>query len=233
MNGVHCQTSVDHHRGQREPADPVDCPSPNGQHPVDDAEHRIQHRGLPHQRPRHGCHQERRDQQRAHDAAAEELPVQQQRQQQPEHHRDQHRAHDHDHGVERDLPERAVLDHVDVVLQPDELARARPHQVPRQHRVVQREQERDLRDDDHEDQRRQQRPPQTPPLRPRNAGVMGLADQPGMLGCSAAARSSDEPGAMVVMTSPDSSDRRPRRTSGTAPAPRLTDFCPAIAALIC
>ena len=93
-----------------------------------------------------------------------------------------------------------VLHHVDVVLQPDELPRARAHQVPRQRRVVQREQERDLRDDDHEDQRRQQRPAPAPPFRPGHAGILRLLDPRDVFRLSASAAGRWR---MVVMTSPD------------------------------
>ncbi len=139
---------------------------------------------------------------------------------------------DQDDGVEAHPPELAVLRDRDVVLQSDELAGAGTNQIPRQRRVVQREQERDLRDDDHEDQRRQQRSPPAPPFGAAHAGVLGfpdLADPFGHCLLTGVGRGISGYGHHFSWyVRPTTSAYCCAWASASS-----TDFCPAIAALIC
>ncbi len=233
MNGVHCQIKHDHHHRQRDLTDPVHLADPDQrQHPVQDAVGGVEDRRLPDQRCRNGCDQERGDQQRPDDSASQECPIQQQCEQQAEERRDQHDDDDQDDGVEGHPPELAVLRDCDVVLQSDELAGAGTNQVPRQRRVVQREQERDLRDGDHEDQRRQQRSPPAPPFGAAHAGVLGfpdLADSFGHCLLTGVGRCISGYGHHFSWyVRPTTSAYCCAWASASS-----TDFCPAIAALIC
>ena len=132
--------------------------------PVEDAVEAAEHLVLPDEPDDHGHQQERRDQQRAHQALPEELAVEQQRERRPEHERaedGEHRQLDaHHDGVAEEL----VAEQLAVVVQPDEVPRPGRHDPPVREAVIDAHHERDLREQDHDDQRRQQRQPPTPRL---------------------------------------------------------------------
>src|ERR1022692_3575843 len=97
-------------------------------------------------------------------SATEEFPVQDKGERDADDHRNDDRPAGHDHRVDRGLAELAVLEHVEVVGQADEVLGARADQTPGLQRVVERHEEGQLGHDDREHQGRQQGCAPDPPL---------------------------------------------------------------------
>jgi len=137
----------------------IERPQEEVQHP----ERGVQDGELPDQGGRGRHDQERADDERPQEPAAEHVPVQQQGDAQPEQHRQDDRDGGEQHGVHHGGPEDRVVEDDPVVVEGGEVpGGGRVVQVVFLEAVPQGQQERDLGDHDHEDERRNQRRPPDP-----------------------------------------------------------------------